>query len=45
MQRTYLSFRSKKKKQSKMFPKVYKLGNPSRPVVSSVDCHTTQISK
>ena len=29
----------------KMLPKVYKDGNPGRPVVSSIDCHTTKISK
>ena len=28
-----------------MFPKIHKKGNPGRPVVSSVDCHTTKISK
>ena len=26
-------------------PKTHKEGNPSRPVVSSVNCHTTNISK
>ena len=31
--------------QFKMLPKVYKEGNPGRPVVSSIDCHTTKISK
>ena len=31
--------------QFKMFPKIYKKGNPGRPVVSSVNCHTTKISK
>ena len=31
--------------QFKMLPKVHKEGNPSRPVVSSIDCHTTKISK
>ena len=28
-----------------MFPKVHKEVNPGRPVVSSIDCHTTKISK
>ena len=28
-----------------MFPKVYKEGDSSRLVVSSIDCHTTKISK
>ena len=28
----------------KMLPKVYKEGNPGRPVVSSIDSHTTKIS-
>ena len=31
--------------QFKMLPKVHKEGNPGRPVVSSIDCHTTKISK
>ena len=31
--------------QFKMSPKVHKEGNPERPVVSSIDCHTTKISK
>ena len=31
--------------QFKMFPKIHKKENPSRPVVTSVDCHTTKISK
>ena len=31
--------------QFKMLPKVHKDGNPGRPVVSSIDCHTTKISK
>ena len=28
-----------------MFPKIHKKENLSRPVVTSVDCHTTKISK
>ena len=28
-----------------MIQKVYKEGNNDRPVVSSIDCHTTKISK
>lgn len=31
--------------QFKIFPKVHKEGNPSRLVISSIDCHTTKISK
>ena len=31
--------------QFKMLPKVHKEGNTGRPVVSSIDCHTTKISK
>ena len=31
--------------QFKMLPKVHKKGSPGRPVVSSIDCHTTKISK
>ena len=31
--------------QFKMLSKVHKEGNPGRPVVSSIDCHTTKISK
>ena len=31
--------------QFKMLPKVHKEGNPGRPVVRSIDCHTTKISK
>ena len=31
--------------QFKMLPKVHKEENPGRPVVSSIDCHTTKISK
>ena len=34
-----------KTSQFKMLPKVHKEGNPGRPVVSSIDCHTTKISK
>ena len=34
-----------KMSQFKMFPKIHKKGNPGRPVVTSVDCHTTKISK
>ena len=28
-----------------MLPKIHKEGNPGRPVVSSVNCHTSDISK
>ena len=28
-----------------MLPKIHKEGNPGRPVVSSVNCHTSKISK
>ena len=31
--------------QFKTLPKVHKEGNPGRPVVSLIDCHTTKISK
>ena len=31
--------------QFKIFPKVHKEGNPGRLVISSIDCHTTKISK
>ena len=31
--------------QFKMLPQVYKEGHPGRPVISSIDCHTTKISK
>ena len=31
--------------QFKMLPKVHKKGNPGRPVVSSIDYHTTKISE
>ena len=31
--------------QFKMLLKVHKEGNPGRPVVGSIDCHTTKISK
>ena len=34
-----------KQPQFKMLPKVHKEGNPGRLVVSSIDCHTTKISK
>ena len=34
-----------KTSQFKMLPKVHKEGNPGRPMVSSIDCHTTKISK
>ena len=34
-----------KQTQFKMLPKINKEGNPGRPVVSSIDCHTTKISK
>ena len=29
----------------KMFPKIHKEGNPGRPVISSVNCHTSNISQ
>ena len=32
-----------KTSQFKMLPKVHKEGNPGKPVVSSIDCHTTKI--
>ena len=28
-----------------MLPKIHKDGNPGRPVISSVICHTTKISQ
>ena len=28
-----------------MQPKIHKGGNPGRPVISSVNCHTTKISQ
>ena len=31
--------------QLKMLPKIHKEGNHDRPVVISIDCHTTKISK
>ena len=31
--------------QFKMLPKVHKEGNPVRPVIGLIDCHTTKISK
>ena len=31
--------------QFEMLSKVHKKGNPGRPVVNSIDCHTTKISK
>ena len=31
--------------QFKMFLKVHKEGNPAKPVVSSIDCNTTNISR
>ena len=40
-----LSSSEAKTLQFKMLPKVYKVGNPGRPVVSSIDCYTKKISK
>ena len=31
--------------QCKMLQKIHKEGNPGRPMVSSIDCHTTKILK
>ena len=28
-----------------LLPKIHKVGNPGRPVVSSIDCHTSKISE
>ena len=36
---------SEAKHHNLKYCKVYKEGNTGRPVVSSIDCHTTKISK
>ena len=36
---------SPKTTQFYISPKIYKEGNPGRPVVSSINCHTANISK
>lgn len=40
--RSELKTKFNKFPQFEIFPKVHKKGNPSRPVLSSIACHTTK---